>query len=441
MLFSKSEELYERARQVIPGGISSNVRADWEPLPLFYARGEGSHVWDVDGNEYIDYVLGRGPLFYGHSPKRIIEALCRQYDIGIMYAGQCELEVLAAERIRALVPGAEMIRFGSTGSESVHAALRLARAATGRPLILRFEGHYHGWFDNIAWSFAAPLEELGPRENPNLLPATLGQIPSDSEGLRLLPWNDLDLVQSLFEEEGDRIAGIITEPIMCNYGCIEPLPGYLEGLREICDRYGALLIFDEVITGFRVSPGGAQQLYGITPDLATYAKAMGGGACISALAGKAEYMRLFGETNTLHAGTYNANAPTMAACLAALEMLTEDNCQLWKSVRDISLRLVQGVLEIRDETNAHLSVRGVPPVLHVSFLPEDAAPVVDYRTARQTDALLTRELFVDLQSRGIRVTPGGLWFVSTAHTEADVDRTLEACRQAVAAISSLEVNP
>ncbi|MCA9443628.1 MAG: aspartate aminotransferase family protein, partial [Candidatus Omnitrophica bacterium] len=358
MIFSKSEELYERAKQVIPGGISSNVRRDWEPFPLFYSHGEGSRVWDVDGNEYIDYVLARGPLFYGHSPTRIIEAMDREYRNGIMYAGQSELEVLAAEKICEIVPGAEMVRFGSTGSESVHAALRLARATTGRPLILRFVGHYHGWFDNIAWSFAPPLEEIGSRENPKLLPCTLGQLDSDAEGLRLLPWNDLDVVRELFEKEGDRIAGIITEPIMCNCGCIQPLPGFLEGLREVCDEYGSLLVFDEVITGFRVAPGGAQELFGVTPDVATYAKAMGGGACISALAGKSKYMRLFGEMKTLHAGTYNANPPTMAACLAALEMLTENDNQLWKQVHGVSSRLIEGIQEIQKETDLKLAVRG-----------------------------------------------------------------------------------
>jgi glutamate-1-semialdehyde 2,1-aminomutase len=254
---------------------------------------------------------------------------------------------------------------------------------------------------------------------------------SDSVGLRILPWNDIELVEDLFENEGDRIAAIITEPVMCNYGCIEPVPGYLQQLREICDRYGSFLIFDEVITGFRLSLGGAQELYGVTPDLATYAKAMGGGAPVSAIAGKAEYMKLFGDLSTLHAGTYNANPPTMAACLAALTLLSEDGGRLLDATHNITRMLIQGLRECDLGSEMGMIVRGVPPVLHVSFADSALEPIVDYRTALQTDWDMTRQLFVDLQSRGIRVTPGGLWFLSTAHTEADVAQTLDEVTQSL----------
>lgn len=439
MEFGKSAQMYERAKRVLPGGISSNVRKDWEPFPLFYECGRGSRVWDVDGNEYIDYVLGRGPLLFGHSPDRIIDAMERQFRKGIMYAGQSELEVLAAERICQLSPCAEMVRFSSTGSEAVHSALRLARAATGRPLVLRFEGHYHGWFDNIAWNYAATPEEAGPRDSPSPVKCSLGQQEADAAGLRILPWNDLDVVEALLDREGDRIAAIITEPIMCNYGCIQPLPGFLQGLRDLCDRNGSILIFDEVITGFRVALGGAQELYRVTPDLATYAKAIGGGASISALGGKAKYMKLFGELKTLHAGTYNANPPAMAACLAALEMLSENEGALLNSVYSTTRALIDGVENLKDSTDLPLTVRGVPPVLHVSFVHEGAGPVIDYRSALQTDSHLTRQLFVELQSRGVRVTPAGLWFVSTAHDLMDVEETLEACRLAIHAMDGVPV--
>ncbi|HQH72172.1 MAG TPA: aminotransferase class III-fold pyridoxal phosphate-dependent enzyme, partial [bacterium] len=283
MKTDKSQQLLERSRRVIPGGISSNVRANWEPFPLFYERGEGSRVWDADGNEYIDYVLGRGPLLLGHSPRAVIEAVNKQFQKGLMYAGQTELEIQAAEKICELVPGAEMVRFASSGSESVHAALRLARAVTGRKKILRFEGHYHGWFDNIAWNFAPPLDSSNPRESPKLFPSSAGQCPEDGANLLVLPWNDLELVKRLFDQRGNEIAGVITEPIMCNAGAIEPRPDFLAGLRDLCNQHGSLLIFDEVITGFRVALGGAQALYQVTPDLSVFAKAMGGGVCVSAL--------------------------------------------------------------------------------------------------------------------------------------------------------------
>ncbi len=434
MKFDRSKQLLERACKVIPGGISSNVRANWAPHPMFYDRGEGSHVWDADGNEFIDYVLGRGPLFYGHSPKMVIDAIKKQLDRGLMYAGQAEIEVDVAEKICELVPCAEQVRFGSSGSESVHAALRLARAATGRKKILRFEGHYHGWFDNIAWNFAPPLNEAGPRERPNLLPTTKGQLLEESAGLVVLPWNDLALVEQLFADEGDNIAGVITEPIMCNWGAIMPRPGFLEGLRKVCDHYGVVLIFDEVITGFREALGGAQEHFSVTPDLATFAKAMGGSVCVSAVAGKEKFMHLFGELKTVHAGTYNANPVSMAGAMAALDALSENDGALLKSTFEIGGSLMAGIKELAEKSSFSIAVRGLPPTFHVSFLPEGAEEVVDYRTATQTDTNLTRQLWIELQERGVRVTPDGLWFVSTAHTAQDVEQTLAAVADALAAM-------
>ncbi|HYF01302.1 MAG TPA: aspartate aminotransferase family protein, partial [Planctomycetota bacterium] len=277
MNHEKSKALYERSRRVIPGGVSSNIRARWKPFPLFYSHGRGSRIWDVDGHEYIDYVLGRGPLLLGHSPEPVIEAVKRQLDRGLMYAGQHELEIEVAEAVSRMVPCAERVRFSNSGSEAVHMALRLARAATGRVKHVRFEGHYHGWFDNVFYSYAPTLEDAGPRESPRAVPVSKGQPPSDAENVIVLPWNDLALVEKTFREHGPDIAALITEPVMCNSGGILPKPGYLEGLRRLCTRHGVVLIFDEVITGFRVSPGGAQTLFGVTPDLATFAKAVAGG--------------------------------------------------------------------------------------------------------------------------------------------------------------------
>ena len=438
MEFKRSAESLERARKVIPGGISSNVRANWEPFPLFYERGQESHVWDVDGNEYIDYVLGRGPLFLGHSPTPVLEAVKAQLDRGLMYAGQSELEILAAEKIVELVPCAEQVRFGSSGSESVHAALRLARAVTGRKKFLRFEGHYHGWFDNVAWNFAPPLETAGPRERPNVMPSTIGLLPEEAAGLAVLPWNDLALVEQLFNEQSDQIAAVITEPIMCNWGAIQPQPGFLKGLRELCDKHEVILIFDEVITGFRVALGGAQAYYSVTPDLATFAKAMAGGIVVSALAGKEKYLRLYGELKAVHAGTYNANPPAMAGTLAALTLLSEDGGALLNKAHKTGRALMAGIAEIAAKSSLPVTIRGVPPTFHVSFLPESAEEVVDYRTAQQTDAAMTRQFWVELQSRGVRVTPEGLWFVSTAHTDKDVEQTLNAVKDALSALSESE---
>jgi glutamate-1-semialdehyde 2,1-aminomutase len=425
----QSRQLYERAQRTTPGGIHSNVRKGWKPFPLFYERGEGSHLWDVDGNEYIDYVLARGPLLLGHSPKPVLESVKLQMDVGLMYAGQHLLEVEASEMFCSLVPGADMVRFSCSGSEAVHAAIRLARGVTGRNKILRFEGHYHGWFDNIFWNYAPPLEKAGPPEHPVAMPASKGQPASDGTHLIIRPWNNLSLAEQAFAEHGTEIAAVLTEPIMCNTGGILPREGYLRGLRELCDRYGALLVYDEVITGFRVSLGGAQELFGVVPDLATFAKGMAGGFPVSAVAGKQEYMKAFGEGWVTHSGTYNSNAPCMAACQAAMKMLATDGGALLKHAHDMGKQLMSGVAHIAREAGKKVRIAGMPPVFHVSFnAPED---IVDYRTFTRRDIAAYGRFQAALQERGVRVIPEGLWFVSTSHTQSDVDQTLAAVEDAI----------
>jgi glutamate-1-semialdehyde 2,1-aminomutase len=424
MKYDRSQALYERSCQTIPGGISSNVRANWAPAPMFYTHGEGSHVWDADGNEYIDYVLARGPLLFGHSPQPIIDAVKKQLDIGLMYAGQHELEIEVAEKIVAMVPCAERVRFSNSGSEAVHAAMRLARGVTGRNRIIRFEGHYHGWFDSAFWNFAPPLDKAGPREAPIPIPVTGGQVASDADNLVVLPWNDLELVRTAFEKYPDEIAGIITEPIMCNNGAILPRPGYLEGLRELCTAHGAALIFDEVITGFRVSLGGAQEYFGVTPDLGTFAKGVAGGFPVSVIAGSARWMDAFGNLSVAHSGTYNSNAPCMAATLAALNMLSADEGALLKHAHAMGNRIIDGIRERAERVSKRVNVRGVGAVFCVGF--NEPQEVVDYRTVALGDRDAVRRFWLALQDRGVRITPEGLWFVSTATTEADVDKTLAA---------------
>ncbi|KPK70497.1 MAG: hypothetical protein AMJ84_07710 [Acidithiobacillales bacterium SM23_46] len=422
MRFDKSRELYERSCRVTPGGIHSNVRKNWQPLPMFYERGEGSHVWDVDGNEFIDYVLARGPLLLGHSPKPVLDAVKAQLDRGLMYAGQHPLEIEAAERFIELVPCAEMVRFSNSGSEAVHAAIRLARAVTGRSKIIRFEGHYHGWLDSVFWSFAPPLDKAGPRENPNPIPASKGQPASDSANLIIRPWNDLALVEKTFHEHRGEIAAVIMEPIMCNSGCLLPWPGYLGGVREFCRQDGALLLFDEVITGFRVSLGGAQEYLGVTPDLAVFAKGMAAGFPVSAVAGKRDSMERFGDLSVTHAGTYNSNAPCMAATAATLELLAANDGQLLKHAHAMGARLMSGIKAAAEECGKKICISGVGPVFHVSF--SDRERFADYREFAQRDANTYVKFSCALQERGVRVVPDGLWFVSTTHTEQDIDRTL-----------------
>ena len=429
MKFDRSKALYDRACETCPGGIHSNVRKNWQPHPMFYERGQGSRVWDVDGNEFIDYVLARGPLLLGHSPEPVLEAVRSQLGVGLMYAGQHPLEIDAAEKVVELVPCAEGVRFSNSGSEAVHGALRLARGVTGRTKVVRFEGQYHGWFDSAFWNYAPPLDQAGPRDDPRPIPVSGGQVASDSENLVIRPWNDLALVEQAFERYPDQIAAVMTEPIMCNNGGIMPQPGFLEGLRELCTRHGALLIFDEVITGFRVSVGGAQQHFGVTPDLATFAKAMAGGFPVSAIAGKRAFMKAFGEMTVTHSGTYNSNGPCMAATVAALDMLSAGDGEILKHAHAMGAQLMSGLEKLGAEAGKQIHVRGVPPAFHVSF--NETETVVDYRTFTSRDKEAYTRFWVALQDQGVRTTPDGLWFVSTAHTQEDVDRTLEAAAKAL----------
>jgi glutamate-1-semialdehyde 2,1-aminomutase len=429
MKFDQSHRLHERACKTTPGGIHSNVRTNWKPHPMFYERGQGSHIWDADGNEFIDYVLARGPLLLGHSPRPVLDAVRKQLDVGLMYAGQHLLEIEAAERFCSMVPCADMVRFSCSGSEAVTAAIRLARAVTGRTKILRFEGHYHGWFDNQFWSFAPPLDQAGPRENPTPIPVTKGQSPSDAEHLVIRPWNDLALIEGAFKQHPGQIAAILTEPIMCNMGGIMPRKGYLEGLRELCTKNEALLIFDEVITGFRVDLGGAQNHFGVTPDLATFAKGMSGGFPVSAIAGSREYMKSFGDLSVSHAGTYNSNAPCMAATVAALDMLAADNGAALKHAHDVGRQLMAGIEDAGRKAGKSIRIRGTPAAFFVSF--NDQEEIIDYRTSLSRDRDAYTRFWLALQEHGVRVIPDGLWFVSTAHTQQDVHQTLDAVGEAM----------
>lgn len=435
MRHDRSKELYERACRVIPGGVNSNVRATAEPHPLFFTHGKDGRVWDADGNEFIDFVLGQGPMLLGHTPAPVIAAIQEQAARGLVYAGQSELEVRAAELIAALVPCAEMVRFNTTGSEAVHAAIRLARAATGRAKVLRFEGHYHGWLDTIAWCPPKRGAELGPRDAPIMRPSSLGQTAADAANLVVTPWNDTELLDRAFAREGGALAAVICDPFACAAGLIPADPAFLRHLREQCNAHGTVLIFDEVITGFRVHLGGAQARYGITPDLAVFAKALGAGAAVAALAGRADLMRLFGEWATVHAGTYNANPLAMAAVVATLEALSADGGALLRQAEAHGQTLQDGLAEIAREVGLRIDLRGAPACFSTSFLPPGAGPVTDFRSAQHTDAALLDRFWRDMHHRGIHFTAFGIWFLATAHAEIDIAQTLEAARPSLHALA------
>ncbi len=281
-----SRALLARARQSLAGGVSSPFRAHF-PVPLYLTGGRGSRLTDVDGNEYIDYVLAWGPMILGYSHPAMVEAIRRQAEGPHSYGEQHELEIQVAEQIQRMVPCAERVAFTSSGSEAVQLAYRLARAFTGRNLILKFEGHYHGWVDGALVGYKPTAEQAGPLEAPPTVLGSRGQVPNTAENTVVAPWNRLDLLEQTLERHKGKIAAIMMEPVLCNSGCLLPLPGYLEAARQLADRHGALLIFDEVITGFRMAPGGAQAHYGVTPDLATFGKAVAAGLPLSVWRGAA----------------------------------------------------------------------------------------------------------------------------------------------------------
>lgn len=399
--------LRQRALSATPGGVHSNVRLSGPRV--FIARAQGAWMWATDGTDYVDYLLGQGPNFLGHAPPRVLEAVEDASRHGLLYAGQHALEVEAAEAVVDAIGWADMVRFGLSGTEAVQAALRLARAATGRRRVIRFEGHYHGWLDNV-------LIAVG--DDGAWGPASSGQLGSHLDDFLVLPWNDIDAVADAFASSDD-IAAVIMEPMMINAGVIEPQPGYLEQVRALCTTHGALLIFDEVISGFRVALGGAAERFGVTPDLATYGKAMAGGWPVSALAGRAELMARFGTGEVNHSGTFNASVVAMAATLATISSLRDD--PPYQAVAEHGNALMAGIRELGAAHGLPLHVQGLPVAFHVSFGDVDAT---DYRSLRQLDLARYEQLADALVEHGIWVARRGVWYVSASHGPRELDAAL-----------------
>lgn len=422
--WSQSKKLLERSKRSLAGGISSNVRSNAKPFPLFFKWAKGAVICDVDSNEYVDYVLGQGPIILGHSHPELLDAVKQAMQWGQLYGAQHELEIQVAEKLVELIPAAELCRFGMSGSEVVQAAMRLARAVTGRTKILRFEGHYHGWFDNVLLNIATPVAEAGSRERPHVSLESSGQTESVLNDYVVLPWNDLKLVEKLFAEMGDSIAAIMTEPIMCNTGVIPPVSGYLEGLRRICDEYGALLIMDEIITGFRLGLDGAQGRFNVTPDLATFGKAMAGGFPCSALVGRADAMNRFAQ-DVNHSGTFNSNVMAMAAASATISQLEGDGKIIYQRIEDVGTALMEGIRESAARLGIPVLVQGFPNVFHVAFT--ELPALRDYRDyALHCDKERYARFIIAMLEEGIRLIERGVWYISAAHNYEHVEKTLNA---------------
>ncbi|MBI4728037.1 MAG: glutamate-1-semialdehyde 2,1-aminomutase [Acidobacteria bacterium] len=424
---TRSEDLFARALRVIPGGVNSPVRAYAAVggTPRFLARGLGSRVWDADGVERIDYVQSWGAMILGHAHPGVVEAVARAAELGSSFGAPTEAEVLIAERISASVPSIEKVRLVSSGTEAAMTAVRLARGATGRRVVVKLAGCYHGHSDSLLVDAGSGVATFG-------IPGTPGVTEGAAADTAVVAFNDPGRLEELFHARGDEIACVIAEPVAANMGVVPPVPGFLEGLRTLCDRHGALLVLDEVITGFRLGPGGAQVRFGVRPDLTCLGKVIGGGLPMGALGGRAALMDSLAPAGPVYqAGTLSGNPVAVAAGLATLEALAED--PPYGRLEALAVRLCRGLDGAARDAGVPLSINREGSLFSAFFSP---VPVTDYRSARAQDTAAFARFFHG--ARGINLPPSAFeaWFLSAAHTEADVDATVEAARAGFRAAGS-----
>lgn len=425
--FSRSRQLFDRAQQCVAGGVNSGIRKMEQPVPLYFARGEGSRLWDVDGNECIDFQTGQGALLFGHAPAGLADAIAAQARLGTHWAAQSELEIEVAERLQAMVPSAERVRFNNSATEVVLSALRLARGLTGKRLVLKFEGHYHGWSDEGLVGFAPPADQWGSDEEPTGLHPSKGVIDEVLEQFVVARWNDPEHLRRRVEQHRGQIAAIIFEPVLCNTGCMEPAPGLLATIRELCDREGAVMIADETITGFRFGAAGAQGHYGAAPDLTIFGKAIGGGVPFAAMAGKARVFEPIVRGEVVHAGTLNANPLCLAASRWCLDQIRVLGASHPANLQRLGAKLIAGLEALARRHDIPLQPQGPGLVFHTAMLKPGAAPgpIRDYRDyVQRHDAPRWAHLRRSLLESGVRAIERGLWFLTLAHTEADIDEAL-----------------
>jgi len=436
---TRSREYFARAQQSLVEGVNSPSRgaAVYAPGPIVLERGRGSRVWDVDNNEYVDFMMSFGALIQGHAHPKIVAAVSKAIEQGSHFAAATPAESEAAERFCRLVPTAEVVRFANTGSEATMLAMRLARAHTGRTKFLKFEGHYHGWYDPYCLNgHGHPIEQLGPPENPTKIPDSEGIPASVFEDVIVAPWNDLPKLEAILERHGPELAAIITEPIMANMGCIPPRDGYLQQVCDLAHRHGALFILDEVVTGFRYAPGGCQQFYNLKPDLSTFGKALGAGFPIGAVAGPRailERMR-WSEHMVLHYGTFNGHRLTMNVVAANLDLLSAEGA--YRKLFAIGDAAIDGLRDVFRRRNLKAIVQGFGPMFQIYFTEREA--IHDYRDYCQYVDTAKYSRFVHrLHDEGIYMTPSnGLhWIISTAHNNEDVKALLAAADRVCAELS------
>jgi len=417
-----SKILFEEAKKHIPGGVNSPVRA-FEPNPFFVKRAKGARIYDVDGREYVDYVMGYGPLLFGHADDRIINRVKEAVENGTLYGAPTEAEVELARRIKRFYPSVEMVRLVNSGTEATMHAIRLARGFTGRKKIIKFEGCFHGSHDSVLVKAGSGALTFG-------VPSSSGVLEETAKHTLVSRYNDIRMTEEIARKNGDDLAAIIVEPVMANSGLIPPDIDFLRGLRRIADELGCVLIFDEVVTGFRLSPGGAQEYYGVRADLTTLGKVLGGGFPIAAFGGREEIMRNISPSGRVYqAGTFSGNPVSVAAALAVTEMI---NDEVYSYLRSYGRRLVSAVRDIIEDRNLRATVNHVESMFQIFFTDK----VGTYEEALSSDLAKFRAYFRKMLEKGVFIPPSQFetCFISTAHSDEEMEITVEALDEALKAV-------
>ena len=428
MDFSKSEQLFQQALNLIPGGVNSPVRAckSVGAAPLFIDRADGSHIFDADGNRFIDYIGSWGPMILGHRHPAVIEAIAGVLQRGTSFGAPMDLEIQLAQMVIDAYPSVDMIRMVNSGTEATMSAVRLARAVTNRQIVVKFDGCYHGHADTLLVAAGSGVATLG-------IPGSPGIPESIARHTLSLPFNDIDSVQKVMEQQGDNVACIIVEPVAGNMGLVTPIVGFLEALKELSQKYGSILIFDEVMTGFRVARGGAQALYGISPDLTCFGKIIGGGLPVGAYGGRQDLMdHIAPQGSVYQAGTLSGNPIAMAAGIATLQQISLDG--FYESLEEKSHRLAGGLSNAAENADIPASVSHIGSMLGMFFADQD---IKNFDDAKKCDLEMFSAFYNGMRENGIYIAPSQfeVLFVSAAHTSDDIDETIRAAEKVLAGLN------